>query len=350
MHCNSINSISLKRRAHVRYFIRHLAGLPRAYSNLDSTRLVLTFFAISGLDVLNSLDSLSSERKQEIINWIYSLQITNDEELVSGFQGTSILNTVENKNQNSLFKWGHIANTYSALCSLLALGDDLSRINRESIIKSIRALQDEEGCFSAAKEGTESDMRFVYCAACVCYILDDWSGMDIEKTIQFILNSISYDYGIGQGPELESHGGPTYCAIATLILLQRLDVLSDKQIDGIKRWLVFRQIDGFQGRPNKPVDTCYSFWIGATLRMLGAHDLINYDKNYEYVMSTEDPVIGGFSKWVDTHPDPLHTYLGLGSLSLMHKENLSELLPTLNISERAYSNLKLIHEKWKNNE
>lgn len=58
-------------------------------------------------------------------------------ELVSGFQGTSILNTVQNKNQNSLFKWGHIANTYSALCSLLALGDDLSRINRESIIKSM---------------------------------------------------------------------------------------------------------------------------------------------------------------------------------------------------------------------
>lgn len=60
----------------------------------------------------------------------------------------------------------------------------------KNIFLGIRALQDEEGCFSAAKEGTESDMRFVYCAACVCYILDDWSGMDIEKTIQFILNSI----------------------------------------------------------------------------------------------------------------------------------------------------------------
>ena len=28
-----------------------------------------------------------------------------------------------------------------------------------------------------------------------------------------------------------------------------------------------RQQSGFQGRPNKPVDTCYSFWVGATLKV-----------------------------------------------------------------------------------
>lgn len=35
----------------------------------------------------------------------------------------------------------------------------------------------------------------------------------------------------------------------------------------LKRWLIFRQQSGFQGRPNKDVDTCYSFWIGATLKV-----------------------------------------------------------------------------------
>jgi len=29
-------------------------------------------------------------------------------------------------------------------------------------------------------------MRFVYCAACICYILQDWSGMDIERTMNYI--------------------------------------------------------------------------------------------------------------------------------------------------------------------
>ena len=33
------------------------------------------------------------------------------------------------------------------------------------------------------------------------------------------------------------------------------------------RWCINRQISGFQGRPNKPADTCYSFWVGATLEV-----------------------------------------------------------------------------------
>ena len=40
--------------------------------------------------------------------------------------------------------------------------------------------------FSATLAGSESDMRFVYCAACICYILQDWSGMDIERTMNYI--------------------------------------------------------------------------------------------------------------------------------------------------------------------
>lgn len=36
-------------------------------------------------------------------------------------------------------------------------------------------------------------------------------------------------------------------------------------------WLVNRQMSkegGFQGRTNKLVDNCYSFWIGASFRLL----------------------------------------------------------------------------------
>lgn len=36
----------------------------------------------------------------------------------------------------------------------------------------------------------ENDMRFVYCAACICYILQDWSGMDIEKAVDYIQKSM----------------------------------------------------------------------------------------------------------------------------------------------------------------
>lgn len=44
--------------------------------------------------------------------------------------------------------------------------------------------------FCATLAGSENDMRFVYCAACVCYMLDDWTGMDMDKTVSFILQSM----------------------------------------------------------------------------------------------------------------------------------------------------------------
>ena len=63
-------------------------------------------------------------------------------------------------------------------------------------------------------------------------------------------------------------GGSTFCAIASLSLMGRLhDTFSRRQLDGVRRWCLFRQQTGFQGRPNKPVDTCYSFWVGATLEV-----------------------------------------------------------------------------------
>lgn len=78
---------------------------------------------------------------------------------------------------------------------------------------------------------------------------------------------------------MESHGGTTFCAVAALKLSDQLDVLSPKVIEQIKRWLIFRQEDGFNGRPNKPVDTCYSFWIGSTLKILDAFHLTNFQEN-----------------------------------------------------------------------
>ena len=63
-------------------------------------------------------------------------------------------------------------------------------------------------------------------------------------------------------------GGSTFCAVASLVLMGRLNsALTPHQVERLKRWCVCRQQTGFQGRPNKPVDTCYSFWVGATLEV-----------------------------------------------------------------------------------
>lgn len=83
----------------------------------------------------------------------------------------------------------HIAMTYTALASLLILGDDFHRVNRAAVLAGIRRLQLPDGSFYSTTEGGENDMRFVYCAACVCYMLQDWSTMDRQKAADFIKSS-----------------------------------------------------------------------------------------------------------------------------------------------------------------
>lgn len=238
--------------------------------------------------------------------------------------------------------------TYTGLACLLILGDDLGRVDRAACVSGLRALQLEDGSFYAVPEGSENDMRFVYCAACICFMLDDWSGMDRQKTIDYIRRSTSFDFGIGQGAGLESHGGSTFCAVASLCMMGKLqEVFSERELGRLRRWCVLRQQNGFQGRPNKPVDTCYSFWVGATLQLLDVFQYTNFEKNRNYILSTQDRLVGGFAKWPDSHPDPLHTYFGICGLSLMGEAGLQPVHAALNISLRASDSLRRLHECWR---
>lgn len=44
--------------------------------------------------------------------------------------------------------------------------------------------------FSSTIEGSECDMRFVYCAFCICYMLNDWTGIDLDMTVDYIKKSM----------------------------------------------------------------------------------------------------------------------------------------------------------------
>ncbi|XP_059549833.1 geranylgeranyl transferase type-1 subunit beta isoform X4 [Myotis daubentonii] len=198
------------RDRHVRFFQRCLQVLPERYSSLETSRLTIAFFALSGLDMLDSLDVVN---KDDIIEWIYSLQVLPTEDRSNlnrcGFRGSSYLGIPFNPSKNPgtahPYDSGHIAMTYTGLSCLVILGDDLSRVNKEACLAGLRALQLEDGSFCAVPEGSENDMRFVYCASCICYMLNNWSGMDMKKAINYIRRSMSYDNGLAQGAGLESH-------------------------------------------------------------------------------------------------------------------------------------------------
>lgn len=86
--------------------------------------------------------------------------------------------------------------------------------------------------------------------------------------------------------------------------------LSSVQVYRLNRWCLMRQDGGFQGRPGKPSDTCYSFWVGATLKLLGVSNFSDAEQNKAFILNTQDSLIGGFAKFESTRPDPLHAYLG----------------------------------------
>ncbi|KAM6965172.1 geranylgeranyl transferase type-1 subunit beta [Aplochiton taeniatus] len=340
------------RDRHVRFFQRSLQVLPERYSSLETSRLTIVFFALAGLDVLDAMDVID---KNNMVEWIYSLQVLPTEDQSNsgrcGFRGSSHLGlpyTTKGPGVAHPYDSGHIAMTYTGLVCLVMLGDDLSRVNKQACMAGVKALQLEDGSFYAAPEGSENDMRFVYCAACICYMLDDWAGMDIPKAIEYIRRSMSYDNGIGQGAGLESHGGSTFCAIASLHLMGRLELtLSRRELDRIGRWCIMRQQSGFHGRPNKPVDTCYSFWVGATLELLGVFQYTDFERNRNYILSTQDRLVGGFAKWPDSHPDPLHAYFGICGLSLLGEPSLRKVHPALNISHRAFEHLQQLQRAWR---
>ena len=72
-------------------------------------------------------DSLSYERRSEIIEWIYSCQAT------TGFLGSTFLKSKQSSEISS--KSVHVAMTYTALATLVILGDDLSRVNKAGLLQ-----------------------------------------------------------------------------------------------------------------------------------------------------------------------------------------------------------------------
>jgi len=312
---------SLSKKRHIDFLLRMLRSLPSPYASQDSNHLTLIYFVISGLDLLGY--QFSAEERERIIRFVYSLQLLPDKDNENnndgrcGFRGGTYYGGSFNPDCHPrslhIHDHSHIAMTYTGLAVLRICGDDFSRINKKAIIGSLKRLQKEDGSFSPVANGSENDMRFVYCACAISYMLNDFSGFDQDKAVKYILLSQSYDFGIGQGPGQESHGGSTYCAVAALQLMNRLQCLPHKE--ELVQWCIHRHISGFQGRINKDADTCYSFWIGATLSLLDSYQWIDFSlvRSHSYACQQS---IGGFSKIPDAFPDLMHTYLAICGLSI----------------------------------
>merc|ERR1711884_86665 len=126
--------------------------------------------------------------------------------------------------------------TFSALNSLLTLGDDLEQVNKKAILNSLKVLQLPDGSFTATFDHSENDVRFLYSACCISYILNDWSAVDKDLAASYLLNCLTYEGAFGQNPDSEAHGGSTFCAVASLFLMNKLDSLNESQHYRLRQW------------------------------------------------------------------------------------------------------------------
>ncbi|KAF2308547.1 hypothetical protein GH714_010478 [Hevea brasiliensis] len=170
---------------------------------------------------------------------------------------------------SSSFVMPHLATTYAAVNSLITLGGRraLSSINREKLYAFLRRMKASSGAFRMHDAG-EIDVRACYTAISVASILNILDDELIEDVGNYILRLLStYEGGIAGEPGSEAHGGYTFCGLAAMILINEANRLD---LAGLLDWVVFRQgVEcGFQGRTNKLVDGCYSFWQGSVFALL----------------------------------------------------------------------------------
>jgi geranylgeranyl transferase type-1 subunit beta len=112
---------------------------------------------------------------------------------------------------------------------------------------------------------------------------------------------------------------------------------------------------GYNGRSNKVADTCYCWWVGASLDMLGHKELLERDSSRRFMLEkTAHPIVGGFGKGVGNPPDIYHTFLALSALSVLEEPVLKEFDTSLVVTVETARKivrarrgmLKLAHEQW----
>eukprot|EP00210_Caulerpa_lentillifera_P009156 g8730.t1 len=134
---------------------------------------------------------------------------------------------------------------------------------------------EDRGGGMTVHENGEVDIRSCYACIAVAKLLN----LDTSKIVSscdmlnFIHQCQSFEGGLGGEPGNEAHGGYTFCGLATLSLLNEMQVLN---LGSLMRWTVRMQGSmegGFMGRTHKLVDGCYSYWQGSIFPLLTSSGL-----------------------------------------------------------------------------
>ncbi|KAF2810529.1 type II protein geranylgeranyltransferase beta subunit [Mytilinidion resinicola] len=225
----------------------------------------------------------------------------------------------------------HMLYTVSAvqiLATLDAFGDLEARVEggRRKIAQFIADLQNPDTGTFAGDEWAEYDTRFLYGALNALSLLGHMDLVDVDKAVEHVQACANFDGGYGTGPGAESHAGQIFTCIGALSIAGRLDLVDRDKLGG---WLSERQLKngGLNGRPEKKEDVCYSWWVASSLAMIDRLHWIDQGKLTAFILSTQDPELGGLADRPGDMVDVFHTHFGIAGLSLLKFPGLAEIDP-----------------------
>ncbi|XP_022879312.1 protein farnesyltransferase subunit beta isoform X2 [Olea europaea var. sylvestris] len=250
--------LELQRDKHIEYLTKGFKQLGRSFTVLDANRPWLCYWMLHSIALLR--DCVDDKLENDCIDFLSRCQDPK-----GGYGGGP-------------GQMPHLATTYAAVNSLITLGGhrSLSSINRRTFYDFLLRMKERSGGFRM-HDGGEVDVRACYTAisaASVLNILDDELTQNVGD---YIVSCQTYEGGIAGEPGSEAHGGYTFCGLAAMILINEVHRLD---LPALINWVVFRQgIEcGFQGRTNKLVDGCYSFWQGGVAALIQRLQLIVNDQ------------------------------------------------------------------------
>lgn len=213
----------------------------------------------------------------------------------------------------------HILSTLSAI-QVLAIYDQWEILNerKPQLVEFIKSLQLPNGSFQGDQYG-EIDTRFVYTAINSLSILGELSQDVIDPAVEFLHQCENFDGSFGMVPGAESHAAQVFTVLAALAIVKRLDIVNKEKLGS---WLSERQVPegGFNGRPEKLPDVCYSWWVMSSLSILEKTHWIDSDKLQQFILQCQDEENGGFSDRKDNQTDIYHTCFAITGLSLIDHE------------------------------
>ena len=304
------NSFVLNREQHVEFLRRGLSEPLRAsFISLEASRAWIAYWILHSLDLLGERDLILAEFSESIPAFLAACQHPS-----GGFGGGP-------------HQLPHLATTYAAVAALVTIGTDeaMQVIDRPKLREFILSLKDPAtGGFYMHQDG-EIDIRGTYCAIAVSSmvrILDDSIATGVAE---YVASCQTYEGGIAGEPGMEAHGGYSYCGLAAVAILGTAS--SCLRIDEFNNWLSRRQMrmeGGFQGRANKLVDSCYTFWQGASFAILAEiaekrplEPMFSPDHAQMYVLLACQVATGGFRDKPGKSPDFYHSCYSLSGLAAL---------------------------------